>query len=211
MSSARSGRDAELRRTRAEILAAINHAAIEVFAREGLSGASTQSVAERAGLSKQRLHYYIKSKEDLYAQILQDVVADWINVFGFPNESHGPREVLGDYIRRKMVFSFEQPLRSRIFAMEIMRGAPILGPMMKTSKRRTAQAVAVVENWVRQGLMAPVDPMLLLFNIWAVTQFYAEHSEQVRFFTGRRMVKGPVREAMIMQTIDFVLRGAGVK
>lgn len=199
------------RRTRAQILAQIEAAAIEVFARDGLAGASTQAIAHSAGLSKQRLHYYITSKEDLYRQILRDVVVDWINVFGPTDQTQGPREVLGTYIRRKMQFSFDHPLRSRIFAMEIMRGAPVLRPMMRTSKRRTAQAVAVIRHWIAQGLMAPVDPLLLLFHIWAITQFYAEHGDQVRYFTGRRSVSRPVREHIIAQATELVLRGVGVR
>lgn len=202
---------ASARRSRTGILAAINSAAIEVFAREGLSGASTQAIAERAGLSKQQLHYYIASKEDLYRQVLQDVVDDWIGVFGYADEAHGPRKVLGDYIRRKIVFSFEQPLRSRVFAMEILRGAPVLRPMLATSKRRTLQAVAVIQNWLDQGLMEPVDPLLLLFNVWAITQFYAEHAEQVAYYTDRSAIDPPVRESIVLQTIEFVLRGAGVR
>ena len=85
-------------RARDQILAAINAAAIEVFARDGVTGASTQAIAECAGLSKQQLHYYIDSKDNLYRQILQDVIDDWINVFGFSDEAYGPRKVLSDYI-----------------------------------------------------------------------------------------------------------------
>lgn len=198
-------------RVRARVLAAINLAAIEVFACEGLNGASTQAIAERAGLSKQQLHYYIDSKETLYRQVLQDVIDDWIDVFGFSDEAHGPRKVLSDYIRRKMVFSFEQPLRSRIFAMEMMRGAPVMRPMLTTAKRRTAQAVAVIQNWIEQGLMDPIDPLLLLFNTWAITQFYAEHADQVSYYSERTTLGRPEREAIIDQNIAFILRAAGVR
>ena len=198
-------------RPRARILAEINLAAIEVFAREGPSGASTQAIAERAGLSKQQLHYYIDSKEALYRQILQDVVDDWINVFGFADEARGPRKVLSDLIRRKLVFSFEQPARSRLFAMEMMRGAPVLRPLMGTSKRRTAQAVTVIQNWIDQGLMDSGNPLLLLFDIWAITQFYADHAEQVAYFHDKPGLDERDREAVIEHTIGLVLRGAGVK
>ena len=196
---------------RERILAAINAAAIEVFAREGLSGASTQAIAERAGLSKQSLHYYIPSKEALYGQVLRDVMADWIRVFGAADSRLGPREVLGSYIRRKMQFSFEQPLRSRIFAMEIMRGAPVLRPLLRTGKRHTREALAVIQGWIADGRMEPVDPLLLLFHIWAATQFYAEHAEQVRYFTGRRSLSPAAREAIIRQTTELVLRGIGAR
>ena len=198
-------------RSRPEILLAINRAAIDVFSREGLNGASTQAIADGAGLSKAQLHYYIESKEALYRQLLQDVIDDWITVFGFADQAHGPRKVLCDYIRRKMLFSFEHPQRSRIYAMEMMRGAPVLRPMLSTSKRRTMQAVAVIQNWVDQGLMEHIDPLLLLFDIWGITQFYAEQAEQVVFFTGQAVLGEEQREAIIEQTTAFVLRGAGVE
>jgi TetR/AcrR family transcriptional regulator len=198
-------------RARAQTLASINRAAIEVFARDGLPGATTQAIADAAGLSKARLHYHIESKEALYRQVLQDIVDDWIGVFGFADEAHGPRKVLSEYVRRKMLFSLEQPLRSRVFAAEMMRGAPVLRDMMTQSKRRTEQAVAVIRSWIHQGLMEPVDPLVLMFNIWAATQFYAEHMTQVQYFTGESFEQGPRREWLISEVTALVLRGAGVK
>lgn len=195
----------------AQSIAAIHQAAIEVFAAEGLSGASTQAIADHAGLSKAQLHYYIASKEDLYRQVLQDIVDDWIGVFGFSDEAFGPRKVLSDLIRRKMVFSFEQPLRSRIFAAEMMRGAPVLRHMLATSKRRTEQACAVIQNWINRGLMDPLDPLALLFHIWAMTQFYADHAEQVLYFRNLRAIGAEDRKHLIDEVTAFVLKGAGVK
>jgi TetR/AcrR family transcriptional regulator len=195
-----------------QVLALINQAAIEVFASEGLAGASTQAIADKAGLSKAQLHYYIESKEALYRQILQDILNDWIVVFGFDDEAFGPRKVLGDLIRRKMVFSFEHPLRSRIFTAEMMRGAPVLNRMMDTSKQRTDQAAAVIRNWMTQGLMDKADPMLVLFHIWAVTQFYADHATQAAYF--RNVAQDgddKDRRYLIEQVTGFLLKGAGVK
>lgn len=197
-------------RIRARMLASIDAAAIEVFARDGYQGATTQAIADAAGIGKAQLHYYIGSKEALYQRILQDIVDDWIAVFGFADARHGPRKVLGDYIRRKMRFSFEHPQRSRIFTAEIMRGAPLLRPLMDTSARRTAKAAAVIRHWVDQGLMAPVDPLLLLFHVWALTQHYADYQHQVQFFRGGCGDDEADRERLIAEVTAFVLRGAGV-
>ncbi|MDM0115322.1 TetR family transcriptional regulator C-terminal domain-containing protein [Variovorax sp. J22R133] len=195
-----------------QVLAVIYQAAIEVFASEGPNGATTQAIADKAGLSKAQLHYYIDSKEALYRQVLQDIIDDWIGVFGFSDEAFGARRVLSDLIRRKMMFSFEQPLRSRIFAAEMMRGAPELRPMMEqASKRRTEQATAVIRNWMNQGQMGPVDPLLFLFHLWAVTQFYADHAAQVTYFREGSLEEPREREYLIEQVTDFLLRGAGVK
>ena len=195
-----------------QVLGTIYQAAIEVFASEGLTGASTQAIADKAGLSKAQLHYYIESKEALYRQVLQDILTDWIGVFGFADEAFGPRKVLGDLIRRKMVFSFEHPLRSRIFTAEMMRGAPVVNDMMDTSKQRTDQAAAVIQNWMNQGLMDKADPMLVLFHIWAVTQFYADHATQAAYF--RNVAQDgddKDRRYLIEQVTEFLLKGAGVK
>jgi TetR/AcrR family transcriptional regulator len=195
-----------------QVLGLINQAAIEVFASEGLAGASTQAIADKAGLSKAQLHYYIESKEALYRQVLQDILTDWIVVFSFSDEAFGPRKVLGDLIQRKMMFSFEHPLRSRIFTAEMLRGAPVIDDMMDTSKQRTDQAAAVIQNWMNQGLMDKADPMLVLFHIWAVTQFYADHATQAAYFRNvAQQGDDKDRRYLIEQVTEFLLKGAGVK
>jgi TetR/AcrR family transcriptional regulator len=196
-------------RTRA--LTSIHRAAAKVFAREGYNGATTQAIADAAGLSKQQLHYYIEGKEDLYRSILQGIVDDWIAVFGFADAQLGPGKVLADYVRRKLQFSFDHPERSRIFTAEIMRGATLLRPLMSHSHRRTQQATAVIRGWIAAGQMAPVNPQLLLFHIWAMTQHYADYADQVRYFDGPDLGAAQDRELLIAEVTAFVLRGAGVK
>jgi TetR/AcrR family transcriptional regulator len=206
--SAKRGRS----RKYTNVLGFINQAAIEVFASEGLAGASTQAIADKAGMSKAQLHYYIESKEALYRQVLQDILTDWIVVFGFSDEPFGPRKVLGDLIHRKMVFSFDHPLRSRIFTAEMIRGAPVINNMMTMSKARTHQATAVIQNWMNQGLMDKADPMLVLFHIWAVTQFYADHATQAAYFRDvSQQGEDKDRRYLIEQVTEFLLKGAGVK
>lgn len=197
-------------RIRTRMLAAIHEAAVQIFARDGFHGATTQAIADLAGVSKPQLHYYIGSKEALYTVLLQEVVDDWISVFGFADAKYGPARVISDYVRRKMLFSFDHPERSRIFTAEIMRGAPVLQKLMGTSQRRTEQAVAVLQNWIDAKLMAPVDPMLLMFHIWSMTQHYADYQHQVAFFRGPTAQTSADRERLISEVTRFILRGAGV-
>ena len=194
-----------------QMLGLIHQAAIEVFAAEGLAGASTQAIADKAGLSKAQLHYYIESKEALYRQVLQDIVNDWIGVFGFSDEALGPRKVLSELIQRRMQFSFDHPLRSRIFTAEMMRGAPAIREMMGASRQRTEQAAAVIRNWAQRGLMDPVDPLLFLFHLWAATQFYADHAAQVAFFRDASMSNEKGRRYLTENVTDFLLKAAGVR
>lgn len=213
-SAAGPGPDAVPQRGRsrkyAQVMAQIHEAAIEVFAREGPVGATTQAIADRAGLSKAQLHYYIDTKDALYRQVLQDILDDWVNVFGYADEAFGPRKVLADYIRRKMMFSFEQPLRSRVFAAEMMRGGPVVLGLMDGSWRRTWQCDTVIRNWIQHGLMAPVDPMLFLFHIWAITQFYADQAQQVNLLLPGQLDSAEGRERLIEEVCAQIFRAAGL-
>jgi AcrR family transcriptional regulator len=61
-------------------------AATEAFANNGFFGARTQAIADAAGVNKAMLHYYFRSKENLYRQaikaaferILRDVGEAWL-------------------------------------------------------------------------------------------------------------------------------------
>ena len=194
-----------------KVMAQIHAAAIEVFASEGQAGATTQAIADRAGLSKAQLHYYIESKDALYREVIQDILDDWVAVFGYSDEAQGPRKVLGDYIRRKMLFSFEEPLRSRIFAAEMMRGGPVALALMDRSGRRTWQADSVIRNWIQRGLMAQVDPLVFLFNLWAITQFYADQAEQVHLFMPGELDSADGRERLIHEVTVQIFRSAGLE
>ena len=76
-----------VRQGRERILADIRAAAITEFSQNGLKGTSTQAIADRAGLTKPQLHYYITGKEELYNELLMQVLHDWKVVFAFDERS----------------------------------------------------------------------------------------------------------------------------
>jgi TetR/AcrR family transcriptional regulator len=198
------------KRSRVEIMAAIQDAAISEFATNGLDGTSTQAIAKRAGLSKAQLHYYIESKDDLYEKILNMVVTEWIDIFSFSDVSLGPSVVLGGYIRSKLNFSFDKPMLSRIFASEVMRGAPVLSALMGRPRERTKRAVKCIEQWIEQGLMRRVDPTLLMLNLWSITQHYADFEFQTRYMMRLKDGEPMDREHIIAEVTEFVMIGCGI-
>src|SRR6185369_6922491 len=64
--------------SRASIEARILSAAESVFAETGFSGATTAEIAKRAGVPKANLHYYFKTKKDLYRDVLQAILDLWL-------------------------------------------------------------------------------------------------------------------------------------
>lgn len=197
------------RQNRERVMAAIHAAAIAEFSENGLKGTSTQAIAERAGLTKPQLHYYIRGKEDLYEELLMSVVADWRGMFD-PGSSD-PGKVLGDYIRSKINLAFDKPEVSRIFTREVLDGGRNLERFWPEARERTREKVAAINGWIAKGLMQPVDAHALLMAIWAMTQFYADSALQVQQLR-KPGQEGwmPEREALVEELTRFVLRGCGI-
>ena len=197
------------RQNREKIMEAIRAAAIAEFSQNGLKGTSTQAIAERAGLTKPQLHYYIKGKEDLYEELLTSVVQDWKSMF--VAGSTDPAKVLGDYIRLKLQLAFEKPEVSRIFTREVLDGGRNLEKFWPDSRLRTREKVDVINGWIARGLMKPVDAHALLMSIWAMTQFYADSAVQVqKLMKPKQAGWTPDREALVKELTAFVLRGCGI-
>ncbi|OYR14880.1 TetR family transcriptional regulator C-terminal domain-containing protein [Brucella thiophenivorans] len=174
-----TGRDKVLGRRR-RILGAIRTAAIDEFAEKGLVGASTQGIAHRAGLTKPQLHYYISSKEELYEDIIVFILDEWEEIFLGASTEEDPAKVIRQYIHAKLLYSQKNPKASRLFTTEIANGAPYLSRHWAKHVSATHNAVKLIQSWVDDGRIKPVDPLLFQMHIWAVTQHYADFETQVR-------------------------------
>lgn len=193
-----------VRESRQRILAAIREAATEEFSLHGLKGTSTQAIAERAGLTKPQLHYYITGKEELYNELLDSVMMAWKIEFSPPGLTE-PADILGDYIRQKLDHAFDQPRVSRIFTREILDGGHNLGRYWPNARTWVQKEVGIINGWIARGLMRPMNAHLLLMHIWAMTQHHADFALQVRH------ICGPLdREAVANDLIPFILRGCGL-
>lgn len=197
------------RQNRERILAAIRAAAIAEFSQNGLKGTSTQAIAERAGLTKPQLHYYIKGKEELYEELLMSVVADWKGMFDA--RSNDPAQALGDYVRSKLHLAFDKPEVSRIFTREVLDGGRNLEKFWPDSRKQTREKVNAINGWIAKGLMRPLDAHTLLMSIWAMTQFYADSAVQVQqLLKPGKPDWTPERQALAAELAGFVLRGCGI-
>lgn len=161
--------------------AAILEAALEVFSRQGFRGTTLDQIAQRAGLSKPNLLYYFPSKEAIHHELLDGLMETWLEPLRALDPSGDPVEEILAYVCRKLEASRSMGRESRLFANEIIQGAPrmldeIAGPL----KTLVDEKAAVIEGWAREGKIAAVDPYHLIFSIWATTQHYADFDVQVR-------------------------------
>ncbi|NOZ65981.1 MAG: TetR family transcriptional regulator [Alphaproteobacteria bacterium] len=163
-------------------------AGTEVFAKYGSRGATIDQIADMAGMSKPNLLYYFSSKKDIYRAVLEHTLNKWLLCLMEWEEAGDPKETITGYIDTKFEFSRDHAAASQVFANEILEGAPILkGLLGEDLKRLVGENVRVIESWIRAGKIKPIEPVHLIFMIWAVTQHYADFSAQIETLTGKTL------------------------
>ncbi|MDE3027022.1 MAG: TetR family transcriptional regulator C-terminal domain-containing protein [Paracoccaceae bacterium] len=186
-------------------------AAEKVFAEAGFGGATMQLIADMAGLPKANLHYYFATKEDLYRRVVRDIFEVWLHAADVFDAAPGPYEGIGAYIDAKMEISRRHPHGSKVWASEVMHGAPVIQDYLETTLNDwTDGRVALIQRWIDEGKMAPVNPRHLLYMLWATTQHYADFSHQIETLNGGK----PLTDRQWREAKDsvkaIILRGIGV-
>ena len=162
-------------------------AAETVFAERGFSGATTAAIAARAKLPKANLHYYFRTKAELYRAVLANVLALWLDELDRFTPDREPSDAIAEYVAGKLYWSRVRPNASKVFANEILHGAPFLESYLaRDLRQRVEQKAKVIRQWIRSGKLRPVDPKHFIFQLWASTQHYADFDVQVRAVLGRR-------------------------
>lgn len=163
----------------------ILEAALDVFSGHGFRGATIDQIARAAGMSKPNLLYYYRRKEDIHAALMQRVLDTWLAPLEEMDPDGDPLTEIRFYIRRKIEMARDLPRESRLFANEILQGAPRIGPLLEGELKALVDEKAdVMRGWMRAGRMAAIDPWHLIFSIWATTQHYADFDVQVRAVLG---------------------------
>jgi TetR/AcrR family transcriptional regulator len=198
-------------RNRAAQQMAIITAAERVFAGAGFGGATMAAIAMAAGLPKPNLHYYFGSKRALYRAVLERTLHAWLEPADSIVADADPREALECYIRGKMRQSFTRPYASRVWANELLHGAPELrDTLVRTLRPLMRRKAAVIEQWAAAGRMAPVDSMHLFFTIWAATQTYADFEVQICAVVGRASLDREAQARATQHVVSLILRGCGL-
>lgn len=185
-------------------------AAERVFAGAGFGGATMAAIAEASGLPKANLHYYFGSKQALYRAVLARTLTDWLLPAQAITPEADPKTAIETYIRAKMALSAQRPHASKVFANELLHGAPVVKTLLATELRDMVTAkAAVLQGWIDQGRMAPVNPVHLFFTLWAATQTYADFDEQVCAVLGRPELTAQDHAQATEHVVSLMLRGCG--
>ena len=188
--------------------ALILNAAERVFARHGFAGSRLIEIADIAGLPKSNILYYFRSKEDIYSSLCQDILENWLGAIGDISEHSEPRDALKKYIEAKMELSRKRPFASKLFAMEIISGAPVIGEYLATELRSwVGNQAKIFRVWQERGQIIDVSPYHVFFVIWAVTQTYADFETQIKLVLGEEHVTSREHDKAVKAVTEIILYG----
>jgi len=196
------------RATREQLEHDILDAAKKLFAQRGYGGVSLDHIATAVGASKQNLLYYFPSKEALYRRVLHGVLDVWLLYMDkLSQRQDDPELALREYIAGKLRFSRERPDDSRVYANEVLSGAPIFAAEIAERVVPALRAdVAIFNRWAERGMCRPVDGQHLMILLWASTQVYADWASQISLVLGKPALEAQDFADAESLIVDMVLR-----
>ena len=186
-------------------------AAEQVFAQFGFKGATTDQIAKQSGLPKANLHYYFKTKAYLYQQVLVGILTEWMDSAQAFDHQKEPKNALIQYVKSKMAFSRDRPYASRVWANEMLHGAPVVSEFLETTlKEWLEDRVRVINGWIAEKKINDVDPKVFIYMIWSVTQHYADFERQMVLLNNGKSYTDEEYQMKTDQVIQLILTSVGL-
>ena len=148
-------------------------AATEIFLSKGKDGARMQEIADLAGINKALLHYYFRSKEQLFAKVFQREIAIVVsNLFDAVAQQENLRDFLLEFISRYIdnilarqnlirFVLWESKGNNESLLMEVRRQLEARGFKLNPIIQR-------LELAIQQGEIRPVDPVQVVLSMMPI-------------------------------------------
>ena len=182
-----------------------------VFGHFGFRGTTTALIAKKASIAKPHIYYYFEDKEDLYRAVLERAMNMWARDLQTLNMESNIETIIRNYIEKKIDFSREHPHLSRIYANEIVSGAPFIANFIETiSTPLLLEKVKTIDEWATAGAIRPISAIDLFFCIWAMTQSYADFATQMAIMKKKKALEPADYDAAKATIVQLVFGGLGL-
>jgi TetR/AcrR family transcriptional regulator len=166
----RRSHEARRDESRAKILAA----AERLFARDGLAGARTETIAAAAGVNKALLYYYFKSKDRLYEAVIEQHLSEFNRqALGILNASGLAHVLLLRYVGLHFDFLAERHRHAALFQQLIMKNGK---PPERLFRQYIAPRSEALQKLLRRGMaeggLRPTDPFHTAVSLAGLIVFY---------------------------------------
>lgn len=157
---------------------AILLAAEQEFMQRGYDGAKTMRIAEQAGVTHAMLHYYFRTKNNLFLTVLHNKMALLVQsvIDAFSSTTNLPLiERIEKGVEAHFDFVVQNPLLPRFLLLEVPRHEEVLQSISIHLKRMGKYVIeniqTQVDEEVKRGHFKPIQVMDLLLNIASLNVF----------------------------------------
>ena len=149
-------------------------AAKEVFVKNGLHGTRMQEIANTAGINKALLHYYFRSKDQLFTKVFEDALVNYINTISiWDDNSLSFKEKMYKWIDVYIDFLNEYPLVPLFIVTELAANPDLFHERMNTLKgnRGFTSLLEVLRREISKCPKKVIQPEMILMNITSLCAY----------------------------------------
>ncbi len=161
----------------------ILEASLEEFAQKGFDGARVDRIAGNAGVNKALIYYYFKSKEGLYAAVIE-----YLFLKAMPAKLEMPgasvRENFLHLLAQFLIFLHENPYFVKIMDQAVRKGEDLFEHIQQQNVFYNL-AMDLYREGVRNGECRPLEhPEDYLVSLLGACYFFFSHKSGVMKFYG---------------------------
>ncbi|MBE9170267.1 TetR/AcrR family transcriptional regulator [Pleurocapsales cyanobacterium LEGE 06147] len=201
----RSVRDAEA--TKQQIL----DAAEKEFAKHGLSGARTETIAKSASVASRMIYYYFQNKEGLYQAVLKRPATEFQKVLEQLNLERLPAaEALRAFLRTTIAYETSHRYRGMLLFQEANQNQ---GKYFQLTnwQEPIAFLTKILERGIIEGVFRELDLYMTTLTIIGVCVFYTNAHENLKHLTpDQELLSSELVEQYTQAAINLVLVGCCV-
>jgi AcrR family transcriptional regulator len=144
----------------------------EVFMQHGYDGTSMQMIADAAGINKSLLHYYYRSKENLFARIFSNVFREFVPHLGkvFMSEM-SLEEKIRAFTDRYIQIFIENPLIPIFVMQELSKNPQHLADLIREAGLNPEMVMAGIKVALEQEGIMDIDPRQFMVNLLGLCIF----------------------------------------
>lgn len=154
----------------------ILEAARKVFETKGYNGTRMQKIADEAGISKASLHYYFRSKDNLFEKIFNDALDEYIPLVSTWADNDLSWEEKVEQFTKNMI-EFIRHGRMLFLIREVNRNPQILEERIKRKAKSQNKFVVYFDTVQKSKSIRTVDPNYLYIILNSICSFPAINKE----------------------------------
>lgn len=150
----------------------IYEAARRIFVLKGMEGARMQEIADEAGMNKALLHYYFRSKENLFKAVFKDIFSKFfLRVKGTLFSDASAKDKLIVFVDNYVDFIQTNPYVPQFIINEINRDPKVLKSLLFESGIEPQKILDLFLNEVNSTYQSKLDPRHIVVSLLGMLIF----------------------------------------